>query len=347
MQKLKEQKGITLIALVITIIVMLILVGATISVSLNGGLFSIAKEATADTEIKRDNELSLSDGTIEVDEKKYASYEDYLNKNYIVEWKEAETKPEGWSENVKAMTDGTNIIPLPNGFEISTKTTEDKISRGLVIKEGENEFVWIPVADSASYTEDSFGPLTGTDYSKNCAYDSQAELDSCYGINYYNYEEDFTYETDKINVENNIKTYGGFYVGRYETTVDGSTIGVQQGKTVLTGAAILNTTNNYEYRWWGLYKAQKDMYANNISVGSLMISSKQWDAIMAFTGYGSVTRAEVTYTTQPDLSGSAYSTDSSQSDVSKNIYDLAGNVSESTLTASSKANRIFRGRLLF
>ena len=46
----KRQKGITLIALIITIIVMLILVGVTISVALNGGLFDVAGKATSDTE---------------------------------------------------------------------------------------------------------------------------------------------------------------------------------------------------------------------------------------------------------------------------------------------------------
>ena len=44
-----SQKGITLIALIITIIVMLILVGVTINVALNGGLFSKADEATTKT----------------------------------------------------------------------------------------------------------------------------------------------------------------------------------------------------------------------------------------------------------------------------------------------------------
>ena len=47
---LKEQKGITLIALIITIIVMLILVGVTINVALNGGLFAKASDAAMETE---------------------------------------------------------------------------------------------------------------------------------------------------------------------------------------------------------------------------------------------------------------------------------------------------------
>ena len=42
---MKGQKGITLVALIITIIVMLILVAVTISVALNGGLFQKAKDA--------------------------------------------------------------------------------------------------------------------------------------------------------------------------------------------------------------------------------------------------------------------------------------------------------------
>ena len=56
---MKKQKGITLIALVITIIVMLILVGVTISVSLKGGLFSTAKEATDETQMAKEREELL------------------------------------------------------------------------------------------------------------------------------------------------------------------------------------------------------------------------------------------------------------------------------------------------
>lgn len=46
---MKGQKGITLVALIITIIVMLILVGVSISVALNGGLFTKANTAVEKT----------------------------------------------------------------------------------------------------------------------------------------------------------------------------------------------------------------------------------------------------------------------------------------------------------
>ena len=54
MKNIQEQKGITLIALIITIIVMLILVGVTINVALNGGLFEKAREAS--TKMQRETE---------------------------------------------------------------------------------------------------------------------------------------------------------------------------------------------------------------------------------------------------------------------------------------------------
>ena len=56
-----KQNGITLIALIITIIVMLILTGVTLSITLgDNGLVNKAKEATEATEVAMDRELLLS-----------------------------------------------------------------------------------------------------------------------------------------------------------------------------------------------------------------------------------------------------------------------------------------------
>ena len=54
--KIFQEQGITLIALIITIIVMLILVGVTISVSLNGGLFETATKAATGTQKEKERE---------------------------------------------------------------------------------------------------------------------------------------------------------------------------------------------------------------------------------------------------------------------------------------------------
>ena len=57
---MKTKKGITLIALVITIVVMLLLVGVTVSVSLKGGLFSKANEATSEIQIAQEKKQLLT-----------------------------------------------------------------------------------------------------------------------------------------------------------------------------------------------------------------------------------------------------------------------------------------------
>jgi len=76
---MKKQNGITLIALVITIIVMLILVGVSVTVALNGGLFTIAKDAANETKIKRDEELKLSEGKVQINGEWYDSINEYVN----------------------------------------------------------------------------------------------------------------------------------------------------------------------------------------------------------------------------------------------------------------------------
>lgn len=73
---MKGQKGITLIALVITIIVMLILVGVTITVAMQGGLFDKARQAATDTNNAAKGETSLGSGYINVNNNLYA-IEDY------------------------------------------------------------------------------------------------------------------------------------------------------------------------------------------------------------------------------------------------------------------------------
>lgn len=64
---MKGQKGITLVALVITIIVMLILVAVTVTIAINGGLFGTAKDAAKNTNEALNAEQNLADGIVNVD----------------------------------------------------------------------------------------------------------------------------------------------------------------------------------------------------------------------------------------------------------------------------------------
>ena len=384
---------------------MSILVGVTVTVAINGGLFEKSKEAAKGTEIGREKEELTSaiataynvetgkvdktklkdalgtgwslaegdtapytvtspkgnkftvstDGTIEYtgkggdtptppsgDDVPSTYTETIANLPETVEvikYKDLETvansdiKTAVDTGKIKAvLKEGEYIAPIPTGFEVSTVSGENTISGGLVIKEGANEYVFIPCTEE-NYTEEDLGPLTGTG---GDSYDSQEQLN-----NYYNYANDFNYAQDKTDIETSINKYKGFYVGRYETTINNGTIGSQKGATVLTEDTKL--PNDKYYRWYGLYKAQKDLYGNNSNVFSSMITSKEWNTIMTFTGYGGAKRATSTYTTKPDLSGSAYKGRTDTYDLTKNIYDLAGNVLECTLTAYSANGRVGRG----
>ena len=82
--KMKTNKGITLIALVITIIVMLILVVVTIRISTNGGLFDYAGKAARETKDAIADEKDIADGKITIGGVTYNSIEEYLETKGII-----------------------------------------------------------------------------------------------------------------------------------------------------------------------------------------------------------------------------------------------------------------------
>ena len=65
---MRKEKGITLIALIMTIIVMLILVVVAISVVLNGNLFEKAEKAAKGTQVELDKEALIAKAVAAIDE---------------------------------------------------------------------------------------------------------------------------------------------------------------------------------------------------------------------------------------------------------------------------------------
>ena len=114
---MKTQKGITLVALVITIIVMMILVGVSVTVALNGGLFSTAQQAVADTETERDKELALSDGRVKVNGVWYDKMEDYVANKPSEN--QSENSTEGGSGN-----EGTGGEEIPDDVTLVSLETD-------------------------------------------------------------------------------------------------------------------------------------------------------------------------------------------------------------------------------
>lgn len=371
-KKISEQSGITLVALVVTIIILLVLAGITIaSLTGDNGLIGKSGEAKNATEksqekeelevavlrftdkrgnldatkivdglqndIKNLNEVTNTDGKfpVKVEYKNGHKYQITKEGNIMLYLNAGEKAP---SDSNAIYSSGEHTAIVPAGFTVSNVSSESSIQTGLVIRDDENnEFVWIPYTRDDPFVEDNnIWELTARDSTSGKIMDSQEELDYYYGTDqnnnsYFDYSY-FTYAQDKLEIEKSINKWKGFYIGRYETTVDeNGNVGSKPQCEILTFDKSIEKTNNRPCRWWGLYKLQKDLYNKNNNVFSSTITCKQWDLIMTFTGYGSSRRNTNTYTTTPDLSGSSYKDNNTQYDVSKNIYDLAGNICESVM----------------
>ena len=184
-QKLKESKGITLIALVITIIVLLILAGVTIA-TLTGdnGILKKAGDAKTQTEqAKEDENLKIAiagsygtDGKLNLKDLKdnlknqEISYKDSdkfplevivngekkkidANGNVTVKLESvADSKTKGTVFNDVTTLEDTygNQVKIPKGFKIANDSATD-VTGGIVIEDATytntigSQFVWIPV----------------------------------------------------------------------------------------------------------------------------------------------------------------------------------------------------------
>ena len=76
---MKKQKGITLVALIITIIVMLILVAVSVAVVINSGLLTKAK-TTGDTyKANAAEEANLAENQVKIENRYWNSFQEYVD----------------------------------------------------------------------------------------------------------------------------------------------------------------------------------------------------------------------------------------------------------------------------
>ena len=146
---MNKSKGITLIALVVTVIVLLVLAGVSISM-LTGqnGVLTRAAEAKTKTD------------EVNVQEKeRMEEYDDTITQYNLPATAEGQPKgteikrPSEYSKNVKAIADGNgNYFPLPEGAEYRGEGVVNKVNEndnvGVVVYIKESEFVWVPVDDA-------------------------------------------------------------------------------------------------------------------------------------------------------------------------------------------------------
>ena len=244
--KINRGKGITLVALIITIIVLLILAGVSLSFVFNGGILDKSQQAVNEYENAVNNEseiLEYINSTLEqkineinsgagdtptVDSNGLAKEDttivsrDDPNVQIVI--------PEGFAPAILE-TGRTDSMPGENGAVKSimpkeqwNSITAEQINKGIVVVDyaitydgGQatgsvpdfNEYVWIPMPDSSKFARVAW---TVNSSKQNLADGSV--------INKYWEETD---SVEYTNMVNSINLNKGFYISRYEASRKDST----------------------------------------------------------------------------------------------------------------------------
>ena len=211
-QKRRKEKGITLVALVVTIIVLIILAGVTLNIVLDqNGIINKAQQATEDYDTAQREEQELL-GVVE-------DYIEYAGKT----------------------------APIPGGYTVSQITTEDDVAEGLVIYEipegatvdWENQtitiegsttnlqqtvdqYVWIPVDDINSMV---MCKSNSGDSVCNLVYDKSTNTLTCTNPDHLDTATELVgrlYTSSFVNTGNNIYSETMDFTKRDQTYEDDS-----------------------------------------------------------------------------------------------------------------------------
>ena len=128
---------------------------------------------------------------------------------------------------------------------------------------------------------------------------------------------------------------GGFYVGRYESSL------INRTTRVVAGASSMSAKEDSANMWYGLY-AKQNSYASENGVSSSVVSNMIWgsqyDAIMNWIGDSATSK--IGNNKNADASRR---TGSKAKDKINNIFDLYGLRLEWTMEANYTSGRVFRG----
>jgi Tfp pilus assembly protein PilE len=362
-----NQTGITLIALVVTIVVLLILAGVTINaVFSDRGIIKKAQDAQnkANESIQKDMEQInalenwLNENTGESNNDKEVNISTLVGKGAV-------------TKNTKAVDTYGNKITIPKGFKVLEHGTEagsatytysgdtiPAVQDGIVIENGTdgNQFVWVPVGTIKNKSDDSKGAtstitLGRYEFDSNTgALKSNTPAQVASVENYTKavtisdrYQELSTFRagntaTDSTaenatarNLAEFISTSlsnGGYYIARFEASGTASKITSKYNQTVLGNITQPNAA-----------KAAREMYGevkenNELIYASDLVNSYAWDTAIVFiqtysgkTDYASHNESKTT---------KAFTATGKNNDKYCNIWDMSGNVNEWTTESSTE-----------
>ena len=297
-----NQTGITLIALVVTIVVLLILAGVSLNAIFSeNGIIKRAQDAQNKMDQATQNDLdSINELNNWIDGKTNGTTGGNTGKDDDKpfggeKYNKAEKNNDGTLKANTEYTDSENAtVTIPKGFKVSdvakTEDTdgEQTVSTGLVIQDANgNEFVWVPVNYTATGTLDDDGLDSGF---KNTF--KRSTTDSSYTEPYASgYGENGVEEkSDYLKMMQSVQLNKGFYIGRYEA---GTTEPRTSSTTTSSTVVVKRDAYPYIYVKWGdaintvgeegAVYLSKNMYsANEIGATSTLCYGVQWDAAMKF-----------------------------------------------------------------
>ena len=332
---MKNNKGITLVALVVTIVVLLILAGVSINLVLgNNGIIAKAKDAETKSAEASQNDLKGMNGLV-------SEMEGALAENGSAGSGSGNGNIESGNNFVTKNTEVTypdGKVWIPEDFKVADDSAST-VQGGVVIEDKDgNQFVWVPVATIADYKRTWY---TG------------------YG-SFSDYLEALP-ENEKTSVE----TYKGFYIGRYEAGDKENT----EAKTLRSSNDVAKTVTikanqapyNYVTRTQAVSLAEGFATKQGYKAKTKLVSSYAWDTTIAFlqkvnSDYGNSSEEgnyiDTTFL-YTDITGASQTKEENldvlvptgQTTPVCNIYDMGGNVWEWTTESFSHTSfpYAFRG----
>ena len=279
---MKNNKGITLVALVVTIVVLLILAAVSINLVLgDNGIVKKAQDAKTKTTEDQENMLT--------------------GMNQLADEIDNLTGGNGGGSDTNVPAEATaETAPY---FPDNTFTKkEGTIDTGLVIQDASgNEYVWVVVPKSlynntAYNSNNAKKPSSSTDYA-NIEYCLQ-QYTATYRDGTY-FSDTYAADTDNVgwltsdeytelknSMLKSVYENGGFYVGRYEAGIGTNRTKIESqvdGKYPVPTTVPVSKADAYPYTY--VTRTQAQNLASNVNSGSKTSSlmfGVQWDLVLAF-----------------------------------------------------------------